>query len=181
MQHILLKKGVDKTTLPTDLFLSFKEHLRILHTDEDDTLSLYLSGALESIGTYGDRDLYLTSYEVFYEGMYDYTSPSSLTSWWCGRWDISNVVIKDIDGLDITSEFTIDTERGMFYPHPLDTQITFDAGFATKDDVPAMLLQIIFRLGADYYENREAIRVGEPKVLPTWVNYSLASIWCPRV
>ena len=39
---------------------------------------------------------------------------------------------------------------------------------------------IIFRYAAHLYENREAINIGEPKFLPDWVKYAMASIWTPR-
>lgn len=177
---VLIRTDQDTITLVTDLMPLFKEHLRILHDDEDTIIEMYLSSAIDAIGTYAGTEIFLTSYEVYYPEQVDCSGQSTLLGWYCGRWNISNMIIKDENGIDVTSEYKIDYLHGMVYPHPNGKEIEFDTGFATKDDILPRLNNIIFRLGAEFFENRESTRVGEPKLLPDWVSYALASVWTPR-
>ena len=178
----LIRKSQDRTTLATELFTHFKEHLRILHNHEDDSIMLYLVSALDAIATYGGNDVFLAEYDVFYpRGGYEYKSPSDMYGWFCGKYDISDLTVINSAGIDKTADYTIDAQFGVVYPHPLDNKINFKAGYLGVDDMPPRLVNIVFRLGADYMENRESTRVGEPKLLPDWIKYSLASIWKPRV
>jgi hypothetical protein len=177
----LIKVSEDKTTLTDEMFDLFKEHLRILHDVEDETIRLYLAAAIEGISTFGSNDINLTQYEVFYPYMPDYNVPSTLFGWYCGKWAVSDVEIYSEVGMDVTGDYTIDFEHGMIYPHPLSNKVSFKVGYATGADVPPHLKTIIFRYGAHLFENRESVRVGEPKLIPDWVNYALASIWKPRV
>jgi hypothetical protein len=152
-----------------------------LHDVEDDTIRLYLSAAIDGISTIGGNDINMTQYDVFYPYTPDYSFPSTLLGWYCGKWDISDVEVYSEVGIDVSGDYTIDFEHGMIYPHPLSNKVTFKVGYATSTDVPPHLKTIIFRYGAHLFENRESVRVGEPKLIPDWVNYALASIWKPRV
>ena len=181
MQHILLKKAEDKQTLVGDLFDHFKEHLRILHNHEDDSISLYLIAAIDDIATYSDNYIFATEYEVFYPQKLDYRTPSNLYGWYAGKSIIRDVAIFDGNGVDVTGDFTIDNEHGMIYPHPFADKITLKTGYDVADDMPARLVNIIFRLGASYHEMREHEKIGETKALPDWLNYSLASLWSARI
>jgi hypothetical protein len=178
----LIKITQDTTTLVEDLFPLFKEHLRILHDVEDETIKLYLGAAIDGIGTFSSNEIFLTEFEVFYP--YDDTDiryPSSYDGWYCGKWFTSDLTIYNAAGIDITGDYTIDNEHGMVYPHPRGNKVSFKVGFSSGDEVPYHMKTIIFRYGAHLFENRESVRIGEPKIIPDWVNYVLASIWKPRV
>ncbi len=179
--HTLIKNGTsDNSTVIAEMFKCFKGHLRILNNFEDAGIKTYLKGAVDAIATYSDIDIFLTPYIVFTPEPYTY---KSLNQWYCGKHNISNVVVLDPDGIDVTSDYLIDTEKGMFYPNP-DPQtntITFTAGFDHYDKIPSRLVTIIYRYGAELYEHRESSRIGDLKALPNWVEYSLASIWTARV
>jgi hypothetical protein len=142
---------------------------------------MYLGAAIDAIATYASRDIFATEWQVFYPQTPNYTYPSTLMGWYCGKEYVRGITIKDSEGNDITAEYTIDIEKGMVYPHPLDKDITVSSGYLSGDDLQLNLKNIIFRLGADFFENREANRVGEPKALPLWVEYAMASIWTPRI
>ena len=182
MQHVLIKVNQDRDAIAHGLFPVFKEHLRVLHDHEDDMILMYLLGAMDAIATYSDNDINETEYEVFYPEQLDYSIPSNLYGWYCGKGNIRNVKILDTANHDITGDYKVDGQRGMIYPHPATkANITFVTGYPDEDTIPPRLVNIIFRLGAEYHENRESTRIGEPKLLPDWIKYSLASIWSPRV
>lgn len=169
----------DFATLPTEMLSQFKDHLRILDEIEDDLIELYLSGAIDAISTFGDHDIFLTSYEYKHFAADEERYHS--TFWYSGRSNLSNVVVKDADDEDITDKFTVDNRLGYLVPVPTKTEVvTFDCGFSTAADMPPNLKTILYRYGAHLYEDRESIKIGDPKNLPDWVNYAIASIWVPR-
>jgi len=182
MQHKLIKTTPsDTVTLTGEMFSCFKKHLRVLNSHEDDTIQIYLKGAIDAIQTYASNDIFLARYKVFYPNTPDYSAPSDVDEWYCGKHTISDVVITDTNGVDVTADYAIDLEKGMFYPHPQNMNILFSAGYAHSDKMPPRLINIIERYGAELYEQREASRIGDLKNLPNWIPYSLASIWTPRV
>lgn len=161
------------------LLLTFKDHLRVLHSDEDDLLKIYLQGSLESIGTFGDLDVMETVYtqttldaEVVDASAYTHLALSP----------ISSIAITDGVPADVTSSYELDLAKGYIYPSldPSHTAV-ITTGYNAVADIPRSLLSIVFRYGAHLYEHREAIQIGEPKHLPDWVNFALASILQPRV
>ena len=177
----LIRTNQDRTTLIDDMFDGFKGHLRILHDVEDNEIKDYLGAAIDAIGIYAGNEVFPTEFKVFYPlGTLDYSYPSSLFGWYCGRWNISSVLIKE-GATDVTSDYTIDKENGMIYPHPYGNDIELSCGFAAVVDMPHNLKIIIYRLGASFYEMREHSRIGDPKALPDWFSHSLASVWQPRV
>ena len=169
----LIQVSQDTQTLALDLFQPFKEHLRILHDTEDSSILLYLSSAMDAIATYGDFDIFLAEYEV----LYNECIPIVTVGWYCGRQYLSDVLVVDSQGVDVTADFRIDEKRGKLYPNPCGSKVTFKAGFIDADSLPPRLVNIIFRYGASMFENRETIRVGEPKLLPDWVKFVIPSIW----
>jgi len=182
MQHVLIKTNVDQDGLATTLLPIFKQHLRVLHNHEDDMILMYLLGAIDAIATYSGNDVNLTEYEVFYpkHGGYDYATPSDMYGWYCGKQHISGMAILDENNNDMIADYKVDFDSGMVYPHPLGNKISFNAGWVDADIMPPRLVNIIFRLGAEYHEMREASSV-ERKHIPDWVQFALASIWTPRV
>ena len=178
MQLIRVNRDVD--TLTTALFQQFKDHLRILHNEEDDMIRLYLQGAIEAIEIFSGNDIFPTEYKVFYPNSLDLKYPSNFEGWYCGKWNVHDFSILDA-GIDVTADYTVDEEHGMVYPHPMNHEIMFIVGFDNTHKITANLTTIIYRYAADLFENREAVRVGEPKMLPTWVQYVLPSVWKPRV
>ena len=181
MQHVLFKLNVERDQLAQDLFPVFKQHLRVLHDHEDDMILMYLLGAIDAIATYSDNDINLTEYRVFYPKTLDYRSPSNLYGWYCGKQNVTGMQILDSTNHDVVANFEVDYESGMVYPHPFGHEIIFDSGYGDVDSMPPRLVNIIFRLGAEYMEMKESSRVGEPKHLPEWINFALASVWSPRV
>jgi len=176
---VLLLQSKDTTTLVNELMPMFKDHLRILHLLEDELISLYLSGAIDAISIYGDNDIYHSTYDVFYPEN-DVEQPSA-DRMYLGKVNTYAVIIKDSTGVDISNNYTVDAVSGTVFPSPYGLDIYFESGYLSKDDMPTNLVNIIFRYAAHLYENRESVRIGEPKMLPDWVQYAMSSIWTPRV
>ena len=176
----LIEVGQDQQILIDDIFPAFKGHLRVLHDVEDDEIKMYLGAAIDAIGIYGGTEVYPTNFEVYYPYQYDYSGRSNLIGWYAKRWNIRDVVVINAASVDITTDYTIDGKQGMIYPHPNNQKITFSTGYLAATDMPLNLKNIIMRLGANFYENRESIRVGEPKLLPDWLTHAMASVWQPR-
>ncbi len=170
----------DYNTLPADLFDDFKAHLRILDPIEDASIKLYLSASIDAISTFADRDIFFTQYQ--YKWVANFNRDYNGAFWRCPRVGIRDVVITNDNGVDVTVGFTIDESMGFISPTIRnDDTVEFSCGYISGTEVPPNAKSIIFRYGAHLYENREAINIGEPKNLPDWVNYAIASLWVGRV
>jgi len=177
----IVKTNQTRQPLIDSMFPGFKGHLRVLHDVEDESIKDYLAASIDAIGIYMGNEIFPTDFKVLYTYKYDYAYPSNLLGWYCGRWNVQTMQILDEADVDVSAEYEFDFEHGMVYNHPVGRKITFSVGYTDKADVPPNLKNIIYRLAADFYENREANRVGDPKALPNWLEYSMASIWQPRV
>jgi len=181
MQHVLIKTNQDLDALVQGLLPLFKQHLRVLHFNEDDVIVMNLMAAIDAIATYSDNDINETEYDVFYPKQLDYSVPSNIYGWYCGKGNIRDVAILDDKNHDSVADYTIDSAAGMIYPHPpTGSKISFTTGYPDENIIPPRLVNIIFRLGAEYHEMRESSSV-ERKHIPEWINYALASVWAPRV
>lgn len=175
-----MRRLVSKNTAIIALLLpQFKQHLRVLHNDEDALISLYLEASLEGIGEFGDiqiienvNEFTTLTHEIKEASLYTHFALSP----------ISSIVITDSGDVDVSTNYEIDLRGGYVYPSIDPThKATVTSGYNTVSDIPANIRSIVFRYGAHLYEHREAIQIGEPKHLPDWVNFALASIMRPRV
>jgi len=183
----LIRINQDPMALTVEMKDAFKQHLRILHNTEDDLISLYLQSAIDAIATYAGNDIFLAQYEyqkMREDCLEEYCNELCETPqrWYCGKHSISAPKVEDSQGVDITANYKIDTQRGYFYPMPnFETEkVTFFAGYQTASVLPPRLTMIIFRYGASLFEMREHSKIGETKLLPDWVKYVLPSIWTPN-
>jgi len=169
----------DTTTLVNTLMPMFKQHLRILAVDEEDLIKMYLGASIGAINRYVDQDIFKTDYEWQY---IDFEDEIEIIDNLYGRGlyvekeNIFDVVITDLNNVDVTANYKIDEQRGYIYPSPIfHNGFTFSSGYPTIADMDDHLKLMIFRYGATLYEMRESIMVGEPKQMPDWVNYALAT------
>lgn len=173
----------DYATLPTEMMDEFKEHLRILDNIEDTTISLYLASAIEAIGIFTDRDIFRTSYkyEKFeFETEQEYADYKGF--WYLSKVWLDNVTVVDNQGVDKTHLYIVDRERGYISPKPINGDVvTFECGYLTAASIPPNLRSVIYRYGAHLFEDREAVRIGDPKLIPGWREYALAAFQVPRV
>ena len=161
------------------LLSSFKSHIRVLHTDEDTLISLYLEAALDGIGAYGDIQI-MSTVNTFTTLDAEIVDATAYTHFALSP--IVSIVITDALAADVSSAYDIDIRGGYIYPSIDAAHIaTVTSGYTAVADIPARIKSIVFRYAAHLYEHREAIQIGEPKHLPDWVNYAIASITQPRV
>lgn len=179
---MLLKTNTDYTTLVTGLLPSFKKHLRIEYDFDDESIKVYLAGAIDAISTYSDVDVFLSEYTYEYVEGERIDTVASEKYMDLTRHNVSNVIVTASDDSDVTDSYTIDNQRGIIYPSPSTSEtVKFSSGYLDSSEIEPNLRMIIFRYGAFLHEMRESIQVGEPKNLPDWVTYALASIWKSRV
>ncbi len=172
--------NVDRVTLVDELFPMFKEHLRILDNFEDDLIKLYLGAAIGGIHNFVDQDIFKTDYAFEDFGEYrrcDFYQAYMGNSLYVEKENIFNVIIKDKTGQDVTSDYDVDEERGYIHPTPIfhDT-FTFSSGYTVATEIPDFVKIVIYRYGATLFENRESVAGGDPKDMPDWVNYALATL-----
>jgi len=64
---------------------------------------------------------------------------------------------------------------------PANTSIVVEliTGYATPEETPAGLRDLVLRITAMYYEDREA-NAGSPSFAPDWLRHALSTLWVPR-
>ncbi|HMF67108.1 MAG TPA: head-tail connector protein [Phyllobacterium sp.] len=70
-------------------------------------------------------------------------------------------------------------ERQGAAPISTDMVVRIITGYATPDDTPAGLRDLVLRITAMYYEDREA-NSGSPSFSPDWLRHALSTLWVPR-
>lgn len=70
-------------------------------------------------------------------------------------------------------------ERQGAAPASTETVIYFTTGYATPADTPAGLRDLVLRIAAMYYEDREA-NSGSNSFAPDWLRHALSTLWVPR-
>lgn len=177
-----LRVTVDPVEEPITLN-ELKAHLRIDGTDEDQLLGIYLTAARQQC-EHESRRAFVTQ-----------TLKLQLEQWPHGDrialprpplQSVTSIVYTDVNGNSntvSTSEYIVDTdgEPGHIYlaygktwpsttlrPGPSIT-ITYVAGYGEPEGVPATYKQAIQLLAGHYYENREAVVIGQgftPTIVP---------------
>ena len=166
-------------TLVAELLPQFKQHLRILHTDEDALISMYLEASMDSITLFCDHYILETVTECT-------TLTAQITDveayTYIPLYPITSIVITDALDVDVTETYEIDLRDGYIYPSVDSSHtITITSGYPSSETIPANIKSIVYRYASHLYEHREAIQIGEPKHLPDWVAFALSSINRPRV
>lgn len=64
-------------------------------------------------------------------------------------------------------------------PTSTDTVIYFTTGYETPEDTPAGLRDLVLRIAAMYYEDREA-NSGSNSFAPDWLRHAFSTLWVPR-
>lgn len=145
-----------------------KEHLRILHNDEDLLLTGFIGTASEYFSWLTGVTVYLTTWELALDCF-----PSKVIALPCASPLVAVVSIKyiDSDGVETTlapAKYAVDTAYGRvspaygeswpsFTPYPLSAvRIRYTAGRATNTEPPPGARECIAEIVGGLYENRES-------------------------
>ena len=183
-----IKTITPPTTEPVTL-QEVKDHLRIVHDDEDDLIESYKIAARKHIEftltwralITQELQLSLDSFPpraTYYSPYFIKAKNDEIVLPYPPVQEIVSITYKDKDGTETTipaDDYIVDTDSeparivpapGESWPtedlYPLGAvKIKFKAGYGdTKEDVPNELRQAILMLTAHFYENREQVVIG---------------------
>lgn len=149
-----------------------KEHLRVLHTDEDDYITTLISSVRDFTEVYVNRILISTVFElsdiVVFDGMQLLHTPVQ---------DVTEIAYTDENGNDQTVDpldYQVNTYEngcsflnGTFPKFMENTKVTYTAGYS---DIPKTLHQAMLLMIAKMYENREDTVKNKPSAYDMLVN-----------
>jgi len=174
---------VDRTTLPGDLLPMFKTHCRVTFADDDAYLTLCLQRSI---------DLFERHAGWFVFGNTTVWVPlvtSTTTRVALPVQPVSDFIVT-LDSVDISDEYRmlrgstattpwyLERKDGGVIPSGLENTLT--VGYAAMADLPPSVIDIAFRIGGFFYENRESISSYTLDQVPQWMNDLLLGNWIPR-
>lgn len=177
---------VDRATLPDAMLPMFKTHCRVTFADDDDYLKLCLKRSL---------DLFERHAGWFVFGSTVEWQPVNLPSVGVTRLPlpvqpVTTFVVLDSAAIDVSIDYRIRPGSSATLPSflerkdgaviPTGLNITLTAGYADIDTLPPSVVDISFRVGAHYYENRESVTSYSLDEVPQWMNDLLLGNWIPR-
>lgn len=193
MTH-LVRETYDAAALAASLLPGFKEHVRVDHTDDD----AYLQGALERAIAQIERRSGIAIAPQTFTWI---PKPDALGgSIWFPLEDRLSIVpvygvqgfTADRGGVDVSDQYTLVgysapnsfaelrlVRAGGLYAGDV---VTLEAGFATAAELPAEVLDVLYRFGAYLYEFRESSAASSiTSPMPEWFTEALGTLWVPRV
>jgi len=177
---------VDRTTLPTEMLPMFKTHCRVSFPDDDDYLKLCLVRSIDLFERHAGWYVFGSTVEW---------TPVDMPSAGVTRvplpvQPVTTFIILDSAGADVSTDYRIRPGSTATMPSflerkdgtaiPAGLQITLTAGYAAMADLPPSVIDISFRVGAYFYENRESIASYSLEQVPQWLNDLLLGNWIPR-
>jgi len=166
--------NIELITPPTEEPITLaeaKEHLRVVHSDEDALIESLIIAARETVESKLERVLITQTWKHYFDrfpGEYAYELQAGIQS-------IASVTYRDLDNVeqtlaptvyeiskDAVSQFRL--AYGQQFPEALERDdsvaISVVAGYGDRYAVPEGIKQAIKLLVGHYYENREAVVVG---------------------
>lgn len=178
--------NVDRATLPTDMLPMFKTHCRVTFNDDDDYLKLCLVRAIDLFERHAGWYVFETTVEW---------TPVDLPTAGVKKLPlpvqpVTVFVVLDSVGTDVTADYRIRPGSAATLPSfierkdgaviPAGLVITLDAGYISYTTMPPSVVDIAFRVGAHFYENRESVTSYSLSEVPQWMNDLLLGNWIPR-
>lgn len=167
--------AIDRQTLPDEMLPMFKTHCRVSFPDDDQYLQLCLIRAIDLAErhwgsfVFGTVVLWTTSYSA-QRRQVPVVPVMSFTA-------------SDAEGNDVTAEYRIRSdyfERLDGQPVPAGLSVTLQCGYDAYADMPPSAIDVSFRVGAHFYENREAVTSYSLDAVPMWLTDLLLGNWVPR-
>lgn len=137
-----------------------KDHLRIIHDDEDTLIETYIKAATQHAeGVLTWRSLITRTYEAKFKEF-----PRGSNALYLPRPPLQEVISIEYDGGTVT-EYVISPDGYVYptedWPQEEDITVTYKAGYGDEpSDVPDDIRAGIFLLTAHFYENREPVAIG---------------------
>lgn len=169
--------NVDVNVLPNALLAAFKRHVRVENTYDDDFLTDALKRAIDQFQRVSGMTVNPTTFTwrpasgEFKNGMA--TSP------------ITPVKAYTATGGTGTYSLTTNTVHGvpiyyLYGEYGDGLSLAIETGYASEAELPAGIRDVVFRLAATMYENREILVPSGQFLTPQWLEQVMGTYWLPR-
>jgi uncharacterized phiE125 gp8 family phage protein len=178
----LQRLSIDRTTLPQAMLSLAKQQMRVDHDEDDQIIVHKLAHAINLVEL-------VTSFSVS-KAVWTWT-PGVLNgeSEQIPVMRVSSWTAKDGNGVDITSSYALEGDINpdsialQYLTGPtgstVEPTVTLNTGFATLNDMPPAMLDVILRIAAYLYEWREIQNIpGVDGV--AYANSLITNWWIPR-
>lgn len=178
--------AVDYAALPAALLDIAKQHMRVDFTDDDDLIERYLASAIAHVELVSGWRIFPTIVSWFptlISTAYAYRTPLGPVA--------SFLVMLDEPAppTDISNQFAIITDTPVTpswlskkdktaFPTPIT--MTLNVGYTDADKLPPNMSDVILRIAASLYENRETVSQPSLTQVPFWMNDLIVGLWIPR-
>lgn len=178
--------AVDYTALPAALLNIAKQHMRVDFTDDDDIIKRYLASAIAHVELVSGWRIFGTTVSWFptlNATAYAYRTPLAPVA------SFTVMLDEPAPPTDISNQFAIITDTPVTpswlskkdktaFPTPLTMTLVLGYSDATK--LPPNMSDVILRIAASLYENREAVSQPSLTEVPFWMNDLIVGLWIPR-
>ena len=173
--------SADWDTLPNELLAAMKQHLRVDNTFDDVFIEDAIRRAIDHFQRVTEITVFATEY------LWEPDAPG-----WCGgtiRSPITpiNDFAAEADGSDVSADYGFSTNslHGVliYYlhgPYAAGVGLTLTSGYPSADLVPPGMRDVIFRLAATLFENREILVPSGQFLTPGWLEQVMGPYWLPR-
>lgn len=176
-----LVTAVDYTTLPTALLPNAKAQSRVTHTHDDQFLTDTLARAIDQFERFSGRHVFAA------EVLWTLTGSSFTDS------RVRSVVQPIVSfsaqaGGDVSADYAAEAEGSFggtqiwFIRGAYQAGLSFSivTGYDDAADIPPGILDVVLKMTAYRYENREQLVPGGQMLTPNWLEHELAAYWVPR-
>lgn len=178
----VLLVSVDYATLPTALLASAKAHCRVDHSHDDALLTDVIARAIDQFERFTERHVFAAS-AAWSVTSYDFCNGRAKAA-------VQPIVAftADAGGADVSTSYTASAEGAFagaqiwFINGVYQAGLSFliSTGYDAADAIPPGIRDLIFKMVAARYENRQIMLPAGQFLSPNWLEHELAAYWLPR-
>lgn len=182
----------DFDALPVAMLAEVKEHLRVTWTWDDAQIKRSIAGAIDEIER--ASGMHIAPISAKWKpsfGDFAYAYYAELVPPTCyARSPLAPVktfTVAAADAADITADFAL--EHRSIRGAPVDyfigsysdgIEFTITAGFVNMSDMSPGVRDVVYRLTAHLFENRDILVENRLSMTPDWLGTALSTFWIPR-
>lgn len=157
------------------------------YTDDDATITRLIKSAVDWVERYTSYYLYPRSVTLYNRQVPNFNPanyfPVTGSGTWNGTTNLREIPdglsiyiypftitsVKDKDGADVIYNTILNPLKTLLYALP-NSIIIINAGYATVDEIPPILIEVCYKLITYFYENRDSYKAEQPTDIQVMLN-----------
>lgn len=180
--------SIDRESLPGELLDLQKAQMRVTYDDDDDFITNVIQRAIALFEKKTGLSVFLAEVEWFPDGHDSYSVQGAR----CPRQPVSEWAALDATQIDVSGSYTLEGRTGVYFcpgtppnsvPGPdwfSGVTVTMTVGYAAVAEIDPSVLDLILRIGAHLYENRQSTTDVNLEEVPLFLDDLLVDHWVPR-